>query len=98
MNRYVRVFWGLLCIVVAPSCDRRSYGDKSLYDALQSGDTNFLQLYLSSGGDVNKAIRCARRDPGTAPLLDVALQNGQVGAIALLLKNGVNVNQLDSSG
>lgn len=71
-----------------------------IYFAAEDGDTNSIFLYLASGSNVNVNINCYPFSDRflCAPLLDVALQNGQIETVALLLKRGANPNQPDSRG
>jgi ankyrin repeat protein len=71
-----------------------------IYFAADTGDTNLIAHYIASGTNVNDLILCypfgGNRD--LAPMLDIALQNGQVKTVEFLLKNGANPNQPDSNG
>jgi ankyrin repeat protein len=78
--------------------DRRPAGERRLCRAVETGNTNYLQKYLNFGGNVNRPVHFNRFDPGTGPLLDMAIFNGQLGTIDFLLKNGANPNQQDSTG
>jgi len=105
MKTLLGIFLALVCLAAVAIAffsftfrDRRPVGDSRLCDALETGNTNYLQQYLNSGGDVNKPIRLTRFEPGTGPLLDIAIFNGQPGTVDFLLKKGANPNQRDSRG
>jgi len=65
---------------------------------LQASDTNYLQQHVTSGGDVNRSIRYSRSVLRTAPLLDVAVEYGQLSAVDFLFKKGADPNRRDSAG
>lgn len=88
------IITGLLTV----SCDRRTASEKLLCNAVGTGDTNFLQRYLDSGGDLNQAIRFTPDRNFSAPLLDIAIQSGQLDIMKFLLKNRANPNLRDSVG
>jgi serine/threonine-protein phosphatase 6 regulatory ankyrin repeat subunit B len=86
-----------LCFVLA-SCDFRASTDRRLYDALKTGDTNYLQQYLSLGGEIDRPVRLAGSRIESAPLIDIAIEYGQTGALGFLLRRGANPNRRDSAG
>jgi hypothetical protein len=69
-----------------------------VYFAAQRGDTNYVARYLGSGGGVNQGIICYYAGHRYAPLLDIAIEGGQLGTVDFLLNKGANPNRLDSSG
>ena len=72
----------------------------SIYFASERGDTNAIAQYLASGSNVNTVIRGYRsgNKPWKAPLLDIAIQNGQSETVDFLLKSGASPNEPDSMG
>jgi hypothetical protein len=87
----------VLCIAVT-SCDSRPRADRLLCAALQTGDTNYLQQYLSLGGEIDRPVRLAGSRIESAPLIDVTIEHGQTGALDFLLRRGANPNRRDSGG
>ncbi len=71
-----------------------------IYFAAEAGDTNAIALYLASGSNVNANINCypLAESYRRAPLLDIALEHGQVDTVAFLLKSGADPNRPDSHG
>src|SRR5687767_6085106 len=101
MKTLFRVFLGLVCLTMVAIIllvmvfrDRRP----PIYFAAEIGDTNRIEFYLSSGGDVNHAIGYRRFGHWSAPLLDIAIENGHVDVVDFLLKKSANPNQPDSDG
>jgi len=70
-----------------------------IFHAVADGDTNAIAQYLRLGSNVNSPILSypygGNRD---APLLDIAVANGQLETIVFRLKSGANPNQPDYSG
>jgi hypothetical protein len=89
--------FAMICIAVV-SCYRRPALDQQLDTALEAGDTNYLQKYFNSGGDVNRLILPARGQRNPQPLLYYALLRSQPVVVDFLLKNGANPNQSDPTG
>jgi hypothetical protein len=102
MSAIPRIFLFLGCVLVLVVAlfvlshrDRRP----QIYFAAASGDTNSLAQYFAKGKNVNALINCEMWSERThAPLLDVALAEGQLGAVEFLLRTGANPNQPDSRG
>jgi ankyrin repeat protein len=103
MRVLLRIFLVLACIFAAILIliafvyrDRRP----RVYFAAARGDTNSIALYLASGSNVNATINCYpfAEHYRLAPLLDIALENGQTGTVDFLLKVGADPNQPDSRG
>jgi ankyrin repeat protein len=71
-----------------------------IYFAAEAGDTNAIALYLASGSNVNAHVNCypLAENYRLAPLLDIALEHGQVNTVAFLLKRGADPNRPDSHG
>lgn len=104
MNRvfvFLLLLAGLLlvaaCLFLASFRDQRPMQDRKLDEALRTGDTNYILLFLNSTGDVNQPIKITRFEQNIAPLLDVAIFYGQVDAIDLLLRKGADPNRRDST-
>jgi ankyrin repeat protein len=104
MKTLLRLFLLVVCMALVAIAffffifrDRRPVGDRRLCDALESGNTNYLQDYLNSGGNVNTPIQLTRLERGSGPLLDIAILNGQLGTVEFLLNKGANPNQRDSA-
>jgi ankyrin repeat protein len=104
MSALIRILISLACVLIVVVSlfvvifrDRRSQSDKGLCDALETGNTNYLQQYLASGGNANGPIQLTRFERGNGPLLDIAIQNGQLGTVGFLLGKGANPNQRDSA-
>jgi ankyrin repeat protein len=96
------VLGGLVCTIILfiafMTRDRRPALDRQLYVALNDGNTNYLQRYLLSGGDVNKSILPPRGQRIAAPLLYYAIRRSQPDVVDFLLTNGANPNQPDGRG
>jgi ankyrin repeat protein len=90
------LFLGFIIFVGTVYRDRRP----RIYFAAESGDTNAIAQYLALGSNVDANINCYPFSERVqrAPLLDVALQNGQIETINLLLSKGANPNQADFRG
>jgi ankyrin repeat protein len=90
------LFLGFIIFVGTVYRDRRP----RIYFAAESGDTNAIAQYLALGSNVNANINCYPFSERVerAPLLDVAVQNGQIETINFLLSNGANPNQVDFRG
>jgi Ankyrin repeat len=86
-----------LCAMTV-SCDPRPANQRRLCEALQTGDTNYLQRYLAAGGDVNQSIQYTPSKREAVPLLDVAVLYGQLEAVEFLLDKGADPNRRDSVG
>ena len=69
-----------------------------IYFATENGDTNTIEQYLTSGSNVNEMIVCYPFGHRYAPLLDIAVEYGQLNAVKFLLKKGANLNLADSNG
>src|SRR2546421_9912367 len=89
-NGLKTLFLGI-CIL-AVSCDGRPPADRMLETALRTGQTNYLDQYLRSGGDVNRAIQYLAGHPQRAPLIHVPIFTGQLDSLAFLLSKGANAN------
>jgi ankyrin repeat protein len=89
------LFVAAVVLFVVVHRDRRP----PIFHAVENGDTNAIAQYLRLGSNVNTPILSYRyggkRD---APLLDIAVLNGQLETVEFLLKNGANPNQPDYSG
>lgn len=103
MKTLLGIFLALVCLAIVAIVffalvfrDKRPVGDRRLCDALETGNTNYLQQYVNSGGNVNSPINFYRFESGNGPLLDIAIFNGQLGTVDFLLKRGANPNQRDS--
>jgi uncharacterized protein len=96
------VLGGLVCTIILfiafVGRDRRPALDRELYVALEAGDTNYLQSYVDTGGDVNRSIRHRRDMQFAAPLLYYAIRQSQPEVVDLLLKNRADPNKSDSQG
>jgi uncharacterized protein len=90
------LFVGAVIFLAIIFRDRRPH----IYFAAERGDTNALALYLSSGSNVNASINCYPFSEvyEHAPLLDVAVESGQIVTVDFLLKRGANPNEPDSRG
>jgi len=71
----------------------------AIFHAVENGDTNAIARYLGLGSNVNTPVLSypfgGNRD---VPLLDIAVENGQLKMVEFLLKNKANPNQSDYSG
>jgi len=104
VKKLIVIFLTLACVVITAIVlfvivfrDRRPVGDRRLCDALETGNTNFLQRYIASGGNLNRSIQLTHFEGRSGPLLDIAILNGQLGTVDFLLGNGANPNQRDSA-
>src|SRR5947208_822932 len=88
------LFFVALVLFAVVHRDRRP----KIYFAAESGDTNAITRYLSSGSNVNDAIVCYIYGYRRATLLHIAASSGQADTVALLLRHGANPNLADSSG
>src|SRR5579859_3830257 len=98
MKNFLNALLSLGLGVAATSCDNRAHADRMLCAALQTGDTDYLQKYLSLGGEIDRPVRLAGDRIESAPLIDVAVEYGQTNAIGFLLRRGANPNRKDSGG
>jgi ankyrin repeat protein len=69
-----------------------------IYFATANGDTNAIAEYLHSGGNVNTPIVCHPFGGEIAPLLDIAIEHGQIKTVRFLLSNGADPSELDDNG
>jgi len=89
----------IFCVcAIGISCDPRPRTDQQLGGALRIGDTNYLQQYLNSGGDVNHSMFFRTGQRLSCPLLHHALYYGQTNAIEFLLNHRANPNQTNGRG
>ena len=89
----------IFCVcAIGISCDPRPRTDQQLEAALRIGDTNYLQQYMNSGGDVNHSMFRALGQRVSSPLLHHALFYGHTNTIEFLLDHGANPNQTDGLG
>jgi len=80
----------LLCLSLGlASCGR----DNELYYVAYRGDTNAVQEYLDSGGDVNRSIR--KFGSTVTTMLHVAVDRANVPLVEFLLARGADPNKLD---
>src|SRR5262245_18779472 len=78
--------------------NHRTRADLKLCEALESGNTNFLQNYFVSGGNPNRTVQYGPKEPFTAPLLDLAIRRGQLETVDFLLEKGADPNLRDWHG
>lgn len=103
MRFLVRILVVLGCLFLAAMIlfavvyrDRRA----RIYVAAGQGDTNAIARYLAAGSNVNATLNCYpfSQHYMHAPLLDAALENGQIETVHFLLQNGADPNVPDSRG
>ena len=80
------------------SCDIRPSLDRHLCEALGVSDTNYLNSYLISGGNVNRLIRYIPTEEVRTSLLNVGIRYGQVSSVAFLISHGADPNLRDPGG
>lgn len=76
-------------LLIAFVVELGSEGKPPVYYAIRRGDTNALQRYISSGGDVNRRIPFPK---GAPTLLAIAASSGRIDAVDMLLKNKADPN------
>ena len=78
--------------------DRHARGHAPLHIAAEKGHCEVIAVLLDHGGvDINQVVGEYHECPGETAFL-IASRNGRVGVIKLLLKRGVDVNQVDEGG
>src|SRR5262245_47993809 len=90
------LFLAAMILFVVVYRDRRA----RIYVAAGQGDTNAIARYLAKGSNVNATLNCYPFSEHFmhAPLLDAALENGQIETVGFLLKKGADPNLPDSRG
>jgi ankyrin repeat protein len=99
MKRTLRI--GLLVLVLlnlVSACDQRKSFNRGLHTALAIGDTNYLHRNLVASNAVNQTLQYGPSDKFYAPLINIAIEHGQVETVKYLLRCGANPNQCDSLG
>jgi ankyrin repeat protein len=70
-----------------------------IFHAIENGDTNAIGRYLALGSNVNVPVLSYPFGGNrNVPLLDIAVENGQLETVEFLLKNKADPNQTDYRG
>jgi ankyrin repeat protein len=87
-----------LSLFLALGCSRQTFVADNLIAASKSGDTNTISTLLHTKADVNALLPYESLGRVKVPLIDIAIESGQLETVRFMLKMSADSNRLDERG